>query len=128
MLKLDDFIAQSDLYRAVVDQFGGKESFLECYNDVNEHGIAGGFPGFIYYADTVAFTETFWVDIREYLQEYTSELGLAGWLKTLPAMKGYTTADIEDGLYEEDSEHKVQVKNLIAWVVAELVCMDFADY
>ena len=43
------------LIRAVVNQFGGWESFKESAEDVTNHGIDGGYGGFVYYNETCAF-------------------------------------------------------------------------
>jgi hypothetical protein len=43
--------------RATVRQAGGWESFTEMAADVTGYGAAGGFHGFIYTRDTVAFTK-----------------------------------------------------------------------
>ena len=45
----------ASLIRSTIKQFGGFESFRESAPDVSNHGIAGGFNGFIYYSDTCDF-------------------------------------------------------------------------
>ena len=52
---------KTQLQLAIVDQLG--LSFTEVdelratLNDIHSYGIEGGFGGFIYYSDTVAFAE-----------------------------------------------------------------------
>ena len=45
----------ASLIRAVVRQMGGWENFTQSAPDISNHGIDGGFNGFIYYNDTEPF-------------------------------------------------------------------------
>ena len=63
--------ATTKLQRAVIRQLGGRESL----QDIANHGIAGGFDGFIYYTDTVAFFKRNRKEITEKVVEMAHDLG-----------------------------------------------------
>jgi hypothetical protein len=49
---------------------------MDSINDVINHGIDGGFNGFIYYSDTHKFAIKNKKLINEYLEEYSDQLGM----------------------------------------------------
>ena len=59
--KMSDFLKAANinpkLASTVIRQFGGWEDFKEKAPDVANHGIEGGYRGFIYYAETAAFVK-----------------------------------------------------------------------
>mgnify|MGYP003559007785 FL=1 len=59
------------LINAVIKQLGGTESI----QDINNHGIDGGYGKFVYYNDTLAFAHKHRVQINEMLTEQASQLG-----------------------------------------------------
>lgn len=59
------------LVRSVVRQIGGKDYL----RDVAEHGASGGFPGFTYYRDTVAFFKRHRADIVALVERMADDLG-----------------------------------------------------
>ena len=60
----------STLINAVISRIG-----VDSVNDVNRHGIDGGFSGFIYYADTHAFAMRHRKDIIKLLEYSADSLG-----------------------------------------------------
>ena len=68
----------SSLIDAVINQFGGKESFKESASDVSNNGINGGFGGFIYYNETVKFAQDNKALIMEMAEEQAQEFGSDG--------------------------------------------------
>lgn len=68
--------AHAKLIRAVIKQFGGMNSDTQqMMQDVLEHGIDGGFHGFIYYSDTVIFAQKNQKAIVALLEEQAEQLG-----------------------------------------------------
>ena len=59
------------LINAVVDRIG-----IDRVEDVNNHGISGGFNGFIYYVDTHAFAMRYRKLIVKMLEQQADEFGL----------------------------------------------------
>jgi hypothetical protein len=119
------------LVQGVIDQFGGWNSFLESYEDVVNHGIDGGFSGFIYYDDTVSFAEKFRKEIVQMLLEDAEDMGcdVVGMVcdfgvfryekpdrETKRDIYNYITGFPCEGTY---------IPNLMAWYAAEKVCNEF---
>jgi hypothetical protein len=59
------------LINAVIRQLGGKDRLADIYL----HGVDGGYPGFTYYTDTVAFYKRHKAAINALLFEQADELG-----------------------------------------------------
>jgi hypothetical protein len=123
------------LLNATVAQFGGWELFKSRAKDVCNHGIDGGFCGFIYYSETVKFSESPQVrkEIIKLLEDTAADLGedvvsmVAGFgvFRTSPM-------DSEDkrDLYRYLSEAKCKettIPNLMAWFAGEEVCRSYVD-
>lgn len=118
------------LIRAVIRQFGGWESFKESYKDVVRHGIDGGFHGFIYHKDTVAFAKCNKESILWLCKDWAEQLGEGGiisFISTFGCLKGETQEDIADGLYNPKSENQTLIYNALAWFAAEEVCRAYDD-
>jgi hypothetical protein len=64
------------LAKAVIAQFGDDEFFVDSASDVVNHGINGGFNGFIYYADTVPFALANRDSIGQLASNDASEMGV----------------------------------------------------
>ena len=117
------------LIRAVVRQFGGWDSFCESAQDVANHGIDGGFHGFIYYADTLKFARTNKAIIMAMAKQQADEFGqsvmemIAGFncLKMAPD-------ELAEALYNTHSENRTQVLNALAWYAGEEVCRSYVDW
>lgn len=114
--------------------------------DVTEHGAGGGFSGFIYYTETVAFFKKNRKAILDLVGEYARELGetpiqfVASFncLKPSPADKygaGYsrqqdiedTQAEIARALYGRLAQDDTQVPNALAWFALEEVARHITD-
>jgi hypothetical protein len=61
------------LVNAVIRQLGGRDD--DQLKDIVNHGINGGFTGFIYYVDTVKFFKANRAEIVELVEEYAEEFG-----------------------------------------------------
>jgi hypothetical protein len=79
---------QPALTRAVINQTG-----RENLEDIARHGADGGFAGFTYYSDTVAFTNKHIDEILERLKDDCDSMGYDSIIVMLAAfqcLKGYT--------------------------------------
>ena len=78
-IKMSDFLKAANinpkLASAVIRQFGGWEAFKEKAPDVANHGIEGGYRGFIYYAETAAFVKKHKKLIIENIVQLADDIG-----------------------------------------------------
>lgn len=134
MLKRE-FIEQShidsDLINAVIKQLGNWGDFKESAPDITSYGIDGGFGGFIYYSDTIAFFCKNNTDIIQLVKNMASDLGVS----SIEMIQGfnclgsdYELDEIAQTLYTIDpDEYQTQVANALAWFAAEEVCRSYID-
>lgn len=122
----------SKLVKSVIRQFGGFESFKECYQDVVNHGINGGFSGFIYYDDTVKFALKNRDMIIELAKQDAESIGESGVLEFIQSFnclgkKDYSVEEVGQSLFSSKAKAKenTQVLNALAWYAAEEVCRSF---
>ena len=130
--------ASERLTRAVIRQLGGWEKAKESMLDISRHGISGGFFGFIYYSDTVAFFKRHRSDIAKLAEEQAHDLGenvaemvagfgcLAGRAsreKLAEYLPGVSRCLYGGRLTEEDT----QVANALAWFAGEEVARAWSD-
>ena len=140
-MKISQFKANThldvDLVDAVINQMGGKSAFKESAQDVANHGIDGGFHGFIYYTDTVAFAQANKALIMALADQQADEYGAEGSLamiRQFGCLKSgghqsdpeYTETEIAQAIYD-GSEDETQVLNALAWYAAEEVCRAYVD-
>ena len=115
------------LINAVLRQLGGMESI----NDINQHGINGGFSGFIYYSDTHKFAMRNRQQIIELLREMNDAIGehsdIAGLVASFNCLK-----EIDDEEYTDLYKYlgggrpdQGRITNALAWFAAEEVCRMF---
>jgi len=115
------------LVRAAVRQMGGWESFKERAPDITRHGISGGFHGFIYYSDTIAFARRNRKAILELATQQAEDFGsgLVEMIKGFSCMRDSTEAEIIEGLAGNTDE--TQVPNALAWYAGEEVARAYCD-
>jgi hypothetical protein len=114
------------LAESVVEQMGGEESFFESWKDVVNHGISGGFHGFIYYTETNEFARRHLADIRQLAKETSDAfgIGMIEMIQNFRCLEGdYTWYEIGETLYGAADD--VQILNALAWFAAEEVCREF---
>lgn len=119
-----------NLIRAVIRQSGGWQSFQEMAQDIYNHGISGGFGGWIYYTETCQFyakNQSLIVELVEYQSdefEYQSAQEMVNSFRSLDA----TLSEIGYTLYGNKRQHDTQVANTLAWFAAEEVARSFVDW
>ncbi len=115
------------LQQAVLDQLSIAEINEEAKNtlsDISNHGINGGFNGFIYYSDTVKFFDDNRTVILQSLSEEANEYDMAA--SDMVAQFGCLNGDdwrteIDSVLMGIDCEDDTTIKNALAWYAGETV-------
>ena len=131
---LKNFIEYSSidakLIRAVVRQSGGWAAFQEMAPDIVNHGIAGGFSGWIYYTETSQFYAKNQSLIIALVEQLADEYGTS----TIDFIAGFNCLNTDDKqeigktLYGNKRQHDAQVANALAWFAAEEVIRGFVDW
>lgn len=121
------------LIRAVVRQMGGWESFCESAPDIANHGIDGGFSGFIYYSDTEPFAKRNRADIAAMASEQAKEFGIG----VIEMIQGFgcfrwgtkpTDEEIGSALYAgHNIEGGLNILNALAWYAGEEVARAYCS-
>lgn len=115
------------LAAAVIRQSGGWETFKENAPDISRHGIDGGFHGWTYTVDTVAFYRQNRPLILDWLAMLASDHGVdpvamvAGWR----CMEGCSQAEILATMAGTVINNNVA--NGLAWGAAEEMARRYSD-
>ena len=127
----EDYPDYKRLINAVIKRVG-----IDAVKDINNHGIQGGFNGFIYYSETVKFAKTYRKEIFNLLKMDAHMLGLE--LCDIPSMVAgfgyFRDRKMDDDDFTDLAMYIVLGKskehcipNLMAWYAAETVCGWFED-
>jgi hypothetical protein len=120
---------QPKLTRAVIKQLKGAESL----RDIANHGIDGGFCGFVYYADTVAFYRKNRTLINERIDMSADDQGIdplsfvAGFNCLVPAdgaTKRAIMICLGGGRLNTDNDAIDMVCNALSWFAAEEIAQE----
>ena len=125
-----DNVQNQKIAKAVIKQLGGWDEFKLSASNIANHGIDGGFHGFIYYADTVAFAEKNWDEIERLAQTMADDLGedsIYQMLSSFRCMNGLKTGQIVNAIFKKDNEDHEHVMNCLAWFAGEEVCHWYND-
>lgn len=122
------------LQTAVIEQLGysvddWKTCKCEVLDDIANHGIAGGFPGFTYYADTVQFFRDNKREIKQRARADANEYGitLAAFIAGFKCVS-LTEAEVDAALDDEPNMDDYQtVANALAWYAAETVARELTE-
>ena len=111
------------LINAVAKQSGGLRNLSASAKDIINNGAAGGYTGFIYYEDTVAFTKKHLVLIMQHLNNCADDLGFNALdlLSGFNCFKNMSDYEVFDGLMNPDSDDRQTVYNGLAWFALEEV-------
>lgn len=116
------------LINAVINRIG-----LDSVQDVNRHGIDGGFSGFIYYSETHAFAMRYRSIILRLLEDSAEMLG-EDVVKMVAGFGVFRNcamdADDKKDLYKYlggGRPAQGTITNAMAWFAAEEVCRMFED-
>jgi hypothetical protein len=120
------------LAAAVIRQCGGWEAFVNMAHDLERGGIDGGFHGFIYTAETVAFTQR----NRQLIQDLAkSQAEVYGWgiidmIKNFGCFRNDkpTEHDVATALYGgRKTDGTDNVMNALAWYAGEEIAREYRD-
>lgn len=111
------------LINAVAKQMSGMANLKNQASDICNYGAAGGFNGFVYYTDTVAFTKRNHALIIELLNNYADDMGINALelLNGFNCFKDMKEHEIFDGLMNPKSEDRTTIYNGLAWFALEEV-------
>jgi len=111
------------LINAAAKQAGGLRNLSASANDIINNGAAGGYTGFIYYDDTVAFTKKNLVPIMQHLNDCADDMGVSALelLSGFNCFKNMSDYEVFDGLMNPDSGDRQTVYNGLAWFALEEV-------
>lgn len=117
------------LAKAAINQFGDYDYFKECANNICNYGINGGFAGYIYYYDTVKFTQKNKKDIIEFCKSFAESLSesMPAMLSMFNCFKDYSIDEIMDGLYNPRSQDRQIIFNGLAWFIGEEIARIYCD-
>jgi hypothetical protein len=112
---------------AVICQSGGWRSFAENAPDISAHGIDGGFCGWIYTAETVAFFNANRAAIVHWIAQTADDFGMGSleMLKSWRCLQDCTDSEILQTLAGIDPSDTVA--NGLAWGIAEDVANRYAN-
>ena len=116
------------LMKAVKRQLGS--DWKENFKDISNHGIDGGFNGFIYYTDTVKFYKRNKTEIIELVKEMADEFGQSPieFVNGFNCLKGNDwEAEIAITLYGRISSDNYTVPNALAWFAGEEAAREYTD-
>ena len=133
MKTLKDFVALTclppKLVRAVVQQVGGWREFEDRAPDVVNHGADGGFSGFIYYTDTVAFAKRHKAPIlaaAKDVDDTSSSVGIIRFVAGFRCVEE-TEEDIAKAIFSGRGDAVTRVYNALAWFALEEVSRAYVD-
>lgn len=127
------------LIREVITQLGGWDEDAEGYlRDIANHGIGGGFRGFTYYTDTVAFAKRNRARILKVCEQMRESCGEPDTLSAFIA--GFKCVDLSPREVEAvlmdtgaivrndpQGDNAQQVYNGLAWFAAEEVANAYVE-
>jgi hypothetical protein len=100
----------------------------EALQDVVNHGAAGGFSGFTYYADTLAFYKAHKGDILALAEQMASDMGedMLAMIASFQCLKHgpFSPSEIGEALYSGRGEAAATVRNAMAWFALEEVARE----
>lgn len=111
------------LINAVAKQIGGLKELKNHASDICNYGANGGFNGFIYYTDTLAFTKRNHALIIELLNSVSDDMGVNALelLNGFNCFKDMKEHEIFDGLMNSKSDDRTTIYNGLAWFALEEV-------
>lgn len=128
--------ASHPLAPAVLRQLGGGWEAIQSAIDAANHGADGGFPGFVYYTETEAFTKRNRAKIAGCLAEMARDFGTSTFdlVRSFRCLEGdeYTDEHLGAALFtgkerptkdasSDDADAVLLIRNALAWFALEEV-------
>ena len=122
----------NNLQTAVLEQLGFDsldDDAKDTLSDISNHGVDGGFNGFIYYSDTVEFFDNNRNLVLSELNQFADELGESAIdiVKGFKCLNGDYDSEVEQVIMNLDDSDNTTVKNALAWFAAEHVAHQLAQ-
>ena len=126
------------LINAVIENLGydnkNDPELIQQLKDITNHGIGGGFGGFIYYSETTSFFNENRKEIIELVKDMSFSLG-DGMIEMVASFNCFKNMDltldeIGDVLFGVDTENvneKMIIKNGLSWFAGEEVARHLVD-
>jgi len=126
------------LINAVIENLGYDDpndpELIQQLKDITNHGIDGGFGGFIYYSETTSFFNENRKEIIELVKDMSFELG-DGMIELVASFNCFkdmdlTIDEIGNVLFGVDTENvneKMIIKNGLSWFAGEEVARHLVD-
>lgn len=118
------------LIKAVIRQSGGWDDFKDCAPDIYNHGIDGGFHGWIYHCDTVEFAKKNIKTILEMAEQQADSLG-DGMLEMIAGFGVFRNDPITPSkifmALQRETDDSTAVYNALAWYAAEETARAYMD-
>jgi len=97
-----------------------EQELKETCTDIANYGIDGGFSGFIYYSDTVAFFDANKDEIIEHAKEQASDFGVGVFemISGFNCLNDVSQDEVAEAIYS-DTDDSTYVRNALAWYAAE---------
>ncbi len=100
----------------------------DSLQDVVRHGASGGFSGFTYYADTLAFYKAHKADILEMARQMADDMGedMLAMVAGFNCLKNdkLTATEIGEALFSGRGDCVTNVRNAMAWFALEEVARE----
>jgi hypothetical protein len=113
------------LINAIIKRIG-----VRNVSDVINHGIDGGFNGFIHTADTTHFFRRHKSQIMQLARNLSDDMGedLLSMIQNFNCLgKDFSMAEIAETIFANSGTDAQQIQNAMAWFAAEEVCRMFED-
>ena len=126
------------LITGVIDSLGGWNDEMQGkLADIRNHGIGGGFTGFCYYTETVAFFRKYRTDIMNLATRQAEDLNM-GYLEMIQGFNcfrtqtdnkpDYTIEEIAEAIFTRKGDKSDYILNGMAWYAGEEVSRLFEVY
>lgn len=105
--------------------------FFDTLNDVARHGADCGFPGFVYYSETVAFFRHHRPAIMAAVHELADGIGedAVTMVHNFDCLCGnFSYTEVARAMYGRYNDDLTQIYNALAWFALEEVAHAAADY
>ena len=126
------------LINAVIENLGYDDlndpELIQQLKDITNHGIGGGFGGFIYYSETTSFFNENRKEIIELVKEMSFSLG-EGMIELVASFNCLKNMDVtydEIGnvlfcVETDNRDEKMLIKNALSWFAGEEVARHLVD-
>jgi hypothetical protein len=124
----------ADVANSVIKQLGGTtpEALEELHAVYSSScGAAGGYTGFIWYSDTVAFwrkNRNKIVAMMNHTAESFGDTNILGMVQNFRSLSKYTADEIARALYGRFNEDLTEIYNTFAWYALEEVGYYYGEY